>query len=212
METNDNIIQGADKVTHHGLHVMNTDKLRDIHINVESIYETLKNSNSSFINKMIFFFLFSVCSVCFILHIFIYKFSFGAVFLFLLILYYFYFNYNIKISLKKHIKTKSPLKIEPEEPEFLKARIQYVSEGVKVLSDRSRLLRNFYMIFFPLLIFVLIDIIKGPLNLMAYLISFILSFAIGIGVWYYYFNLELTDINSDIEDLKDMNIELLELK
>lgn len=113
------------------------------------------------------------------------------------------------MSLKKNIKTKSPLKIEPEEPEFLKARIQYVSEGVKVLSDRSKMLRTFYMIFFPLLTFVLIDIIKGPLTLSEYLISMVLSVAIGTGVWYYYFNLELTDINSDLEALGNMDIELL---
>jgi Ca2+/Na+ antiporter len=209
MENNDNNIQASEKLIHHGMQGINTEKLRDIHINIESIYETLKNSNSSSINKMIFFYLFSVCAISFILHIFIFKFSFGAIFLFLLVLYYFYFNYNIKMSLKKNIKTKSPVKIEPEEPEFLKARIQYVSEGVKVLSDRSKMLRTFYMIFFPLLTFVLIDIIKGPLTLSQYLISFILSIAIGVGVWYYYFNLELTDINSDLEALGNMDIELL---
>lgn len=213
MEINDKYQQFTEKIISPGTVENNTNKFRDIHIRIEAIYETLKNSRSSFIYRLIFFYLFSACAISFILHIFIFKFSFGFAFLFLLVLYYFYFNYNVKMSLKKNIKSKSPGRIEPEDPEFLKGRIQYVSEGIKVSLDRAKLLRNFYMLFFPLLTFVLTDIIKGhPLKMSGYLISIALSFAIGAGVWYYYFNMDIEEINEEIEELQQLNADISVIK
>lgn len=209
MEINDKYQQFTEKIISPGTVDYNTSKFRDIHIRVESIYDTLKNSRSSFIYRLIFFYLYSACAISFILHIFIFKFSFGFVFLFLLILYYFYFNYNIKMSLKRNIKSKSPSKIEPEDPEFLKGRIQYVSEGIKVSLDRARMLRNFYMLFFPLLTFILIDIIKGhPNNVTGYFIRISLSFAIGAGVWYYFYNMDIGEINEEIGELEQLNSDI----
>ncbi len=112
------------------------------------------------------------------------------------------------MSLKKHIKSKSPAKTDPENPEFLKSRIKYVSEGILVSLDRAILLRNFYMTFFPLFSFILVDIIKGPLTLTGYLINIIISTILGIVSWYNFFKLDINKINDDIDELKELELSI----
>jgi hypothetical protein len=112
------------------------------------------------------------------------------------------------MSLKSHIKSKFPVKIDPENREFLKARIQYVSEGILVSLDRAILLRNFYMIFFPFFSFILVDIIKGPLTLTGYLINFVISAILGATIWYNYFKFDISKINEDIDELKELELDI----
>jgi len=208
MELNDKYSEISEKIINAAPSENPSVNFRDIHIRTEAVYENLKMKRSSFVYKMFFFFLFSVSSICFILHIFKYKLSFGFAFLFILMLYYFYFNYNIKMSLKKHIKSKSPAKTDPENPEFLKSRIKYVSEGILVSLDRAILLRNFYMTFFPLFSFILVDIIKGPLTVTGYLINIIISTILGIVSWYNFFKLDINKINDDIDELKELELSI----
>ena len=188
----------------------NVEKLRDIHIKVESIYEYLKNTRSSFIYKLIFFFLFSACAISFILHIFMFGLSFGVLFLVFLILFFFYYNYRVKLSLKKHIKTKSPEKIDPENPDFLRERIIYVSEGIKVTLERAGLLQIFYMVFFPLLIFILVDVIKGTFSAGSYVLILVLASLLGGAVWYIYYRADIEKISEDIEELEHLHNEISE--
>lgn len=201
MEINDLYQNTPEQIIAPSSEDVNTMKLRNIHINVENIYDELKNVRSANFYKVIFFFLFSVSAVAFILHIFKYKFSFGAIFLVLLVLYYFYYNFRIKQSLKINIKSKTPEKIEPEKPDFLRQRITYIGEGLNMTLDRSRETKMFFMIFFPLLIFTIIDIIKGPMDDLSYVISIILSISFGASVWYYYFKLDNHSIKEDIDQL-----------
>lgn len=208
MELNDKYSEISEKILNAAPSENSTVNFRDIHIRTEAVYENLKMKRSSFVYKMFFFFLFSVSSICFILHIFKYKLSFGLAFLVILMLYYFYFNYNVKMSLKKHIKSKSPAKTDPENPEFLKSRIKYVSEGILVSLDRAILLRNFYITFFPLFSFILVDIIKGPLSLTGYLINFAISAILGALIWYNFFKLDINKINDDIEELKELELSI----
>lgn len=181
----------------------NVNSLRNIHINVEYIYEDLKHKRSSGFYKTSFLILFSISALVFIIHIVKFKLSFGIFLILLLILYYFYFNFRIKQSLKIHIKTKPADKIDPENAEFLKHRIQYISEGILVTLDRSSEVRNFFMIFFPLLIFTFIDIVKGPMTLANYIISFFVSAILGSIIWYYYFGLDKDEIKDNMKFLEE---------
>lgn len=210
MEINDKYQSTSANVLSQRSMEKNAEKLRDIHIKVESIYEYLKNTRSSFIYKLIFFFLFSACSISFIIHIFMYGLSFGLIFLIFLIIFFFYYIYMVKLSLKKHIKTGIPEKTDPENPNFLRERIRYVSEGIKVSLDRAGLLKIFYMAFFPLLIFSLVDIIKGPFGVASYLLIFVMASMIGAGVWFYYFRLDIGEITEDIEELEQLHNEISE--
>ena len=184
---------------------LNITSLRNIHINVENIYEDLKNKRSSVFYKTAFIVLFSLSALIFVIHIVKYKISFGVFFILILILYYFYFNFKIKQSLKQHIKTRPSDKIEPEKPEFLKHRIKYISEGIMVTLDRSKELRNFYMIFFPLTIFSFIDLVKGPLTFINYVISFLISVILGTIIWFYYFGLDKDEIKENISFLEEQS-------
>jgi len=205
MEINDKYQSTSANVLNPKSMEKNAEKLRDIHIKVESIYEYLKNTRSSFIYKLIFFFLFSACAISFTLHIFMFRLSFGVLFLIFLIIYFFYYNYKVKLSLKKHIKTRTPEKIDPENPDFLRERIRYVSEGIKVSLERAGLLKIFYMVFFPLLIFILVDVIKGPFKAGSYLLIFVLASLIGAAVWFYYYRMDIEEITEDIEELEQLH-------
>lgn len=176
-------------------------RLRDIHIDVENIFEDIKKNKSSFVYKTIFYMLFSVSAISFVSHAMIFGFGIGAIFLILLIAYYIYFLYNIKAIIRENIKSTKSNEVDPENPEFLKARIQYISEGVKVTSGRSGLVRNLYIIFFPLMSLTVIDLFRGPLSGMSYFVTFIIAELIGGVFWFYYFRSDITDIENDIEDL-----------
>jgi len=205
MDSKDTMNAYADKVKDISATGNKNYKLRSIHIDVENIYEDIKNNKSSVIYKNIFWLLFGVSFVVFAVHTVQNGFGWGLVFLILLIAYFFYYTYIIKSSIRANIKTKNPSKIEPEKAEFLKERIKYISGGIRVTAKRAELVRNFYIIFFPLMTFTLIDILKGPFTAKAYFVIFIVSVLIGGVFWYYYFKNDLNDIESDIDLLQELN-------
>jgi len=186
-------------------------KLRNIHIDVENIYEDIKSNKSSAIYKNIFWLLYIVAFIVFLVHTYRNGFGVGMIFLIFLIAYFFYFTYKIKMVIRANIKSKKPDKIEPEKAEFLRDRIRYISEGIRVTAIRAAMVRNFYIIFFPLMSFTLIDILKGPFTLKSYIVIFIVAFIIGGAFWYYYFKNDLNDIESDIDILDELKVKISKL-
>ena len=211
MENNDNLQKYTEKIKNLGGKDNTGFKLRDIHIDVEKIYEDIKNHKSSFIYKTIFYMLFGISFIVFAIHIYKIGFSFSTFFMLLLIIYFFYYIYQIKKAIRENIKTKFSQKIDPENPEFLNNRINYISEGIRVTTQRAFATRNFYMIFFPLMSLTLIDILKGPFDFKGYLATFIVAILIGGIFWYYYFRNDIIDIESDIEELNDLKQRIEEI-
>ncbi len=180
--------------------------LRDIHVDVENIYEDIKANKSQFVYRSLFLVLFVASIIVFIIHIYKNGFSYSILFLIFIVSYYFYHTYRIKQAKKEYIKIKKPEKVDPENPEFLKKRIEYVNEGVLLTLFRAKMTRNFYMIFFPLLTITLINLIKVDLGLKALLSVIVVSFILGGLFWHYYFRVDIEEINEDIyilEELKD---------
>ena len=204
MDNNDKYQKYASKVNDIGNLENKNFKLRDIHMDVENIYEDIKKNKSSFIYKTIYYLLFGLAALSFLIHIIIYGFDFGVLFMVGLVVYFFYFTYKIKSSIKDNIKSPKLNKIDPESAEFLKSRIQYISEGIQVTLERAEMLRNFFIIFFPLMAFTLIDILKGPMTAKSYFVTIIVSILLGGVFWYYYFRNDITDIQSDIEELNEL--------
>ena len=204
MGNNDNIKKYSEKIKTLKDQDNTGIKLRNIHINVEKIYEEIKTHKSSFIYKTIFYLLFVISLVVFIIHIYKSGFSYSTFFMILLILYFFYYLFIIKKAIRENIKTRLSKKIDPENPEFLNNRINYISEGIKVTTQRAYTTRNFYIIFFPLMSLTLIDILKGPFDFKGYLVTFIVAVLIGGVFWFYYFRNDITDIESDIEELNKL--------
>lgn len=204
MENNDNLQKHSTKVNTLD-NLENTGmELRKIHIDVEKIYEDIQDHKSSFIYKTIFYMLFAISFIVFSIHIFKSGFNYSTLLILLLIIYLFYYIYTIKKTIRENIKTKISKKIDPENPEFLNNRINYISEGIRVTIQRAIVTRNFYIIFFPLMSFTLIDLLKGPFDFKAYLATFIVAALIGGVFWYYYFRNDIIDIENDIEDLNDL--------
>ncbi len=186
-------------------------RLRDIHIDAENIFEDIKTNKSSFIYKTIFYLLFFISMISYLVHSFKFGYGFGTIFLVLLLAYFLYFIFNIKAALRENIKSPKADKIDPESPEFLKARIQYISEGIKVTATRIMLVRNFYIIFFPLTTFILIYILRGDTETKSLVITFVISIILGGIFWYYYFKSDLNEIESDMEELSDLDDKINEL-
>lgn len=204
MDNNDKYRKYASKVNDIGSLENKSFKLRDIHMDVENIYENIKKNKSPFIYKTIYYLLFGLAALSFLIHIIIYRFGFGVLFMLGLIIYFFYFTYKIRSAIKDNIKSPKLDKIDPESSEFLKSRIQYISEGIQVTLERAEMLRNFFIIFFPLMTFTLIDILKGPMTTKSYFVTIIVSILLGGVFWYYYFRNDITDIQSDIEELNQL--------
>ena len=180
-------------------------RLRDIHIDAENIFENIKASKSSFIYKTIFYMLFFTAMVSFLVHTIKFGYGFGIVFLILLLAYFIYFIYTIKAALRENIKSPKADKIDPESPQFLKSRIQYITEGIKVTAIRVKLVRNFYIIFFPLMTFILIYIFRGESSTKSLIVTFVISVLLGGVFWYYYFKNDLNEIENDMEELDELN-------
>ena len=186
-------------------------RLRDIHIDAENIFEDIKTDKSSFIYKSIFYILFFTSMISYLIHTIKFGFGFGTVFLVLLLAYFLYFIYTIKSALRENIKSPKSDKIDPEDPLFLKSRIQYISEGIKVTSTRIKLVRNFYIIFFPMTTFILIYLFRGNTGTKSLVITFIIAFLLGGVFWYYYFKNDLNEIESDMEELNNLHTKINEL-
>ncbi len=180
--------------------------LRDIHVDVENIYEDIKANKSQFVYRSLFLMLFIASIIIFITHIYKNGFSYSILFLIFILSYYFYHTYHIKQAKKEYIKIQKPQKVDPENPGFLKERIEYVYEGVSLILFRAKMTRNFYMIFFPLLTITLTNLMKVDLELKAFISVIIVSFLLGGLFWYYYFRVDVEELNEDIyilEELKD---------
>jgi len=186
-------------------------RLRDIHIDAENIFEDIKNGKSAFIYKSIFYMLFSVSMISYLAHTIKFGYGFGIVFLVLLLAYFIYFLYTLKAAIRENIKSPKLDKIDPEKPEFLKSRIQYISEGIKVTETRIKLVRNFYIIFFPLTTFILIYLFRGNTGTKSLIITFVISVLLGGVFWYYYFKNDLNEIENDMEELDDLHTKINEL-
>ena len=211
MENNDNLQKYSEKIKNLAGQENMGLALRKIHIDVEKIYEDIKNHKSSFIYKTLFYILFGISFIVFAIHIYQYGFSYSIFFMILLIMYFFYSLYIIKKAIRENIKTKLSKKIDPEDPDFINNRINYISEGIRVTTQRAIVTRNFYIFFFPLMSMTLIDILKGPFDFTGYLATFIVASLIGGAFWYYYFRNDIIDIEIDIEELNDLKLRIKDI-
>ncbi|HHH52769.1 MAG TPA: hypothetical protein ENK91_03865 [Bacteroidetes bacterium] len=185
-------------------------QLRDIHIDLEDIYEDIKSNKSSNVYRTIFYFLFVASIIIYLYHFIEFGFGFGIIFLVLVVFYFFYYTYNIKKAIRENIKEKFTGKIDPESPEFLKQRINYLLNGIKVTIQRAIETRNFYIAFFPLMSITLIDILKGPFSILGYVATAIVAYLIGGVFWYFYFKNDINDIESDIYELENLKAKISE--
>ena len=88
-----------------------------------------------------------------------------------------------------------------DQKSILQTRVQYILNGTEVLRTRIMLIRNQYVIFFPIFTLLVIDIIKGPLSISAFITTFVIAVIVGGIFWIYYFKNDLTDLENSEEEL-----------
>ena len=92
-------------------------------------------------------------------------------------------------------------KVADKDINWLKKKIEYITYGIEVKLTRLRLVKVFYMIFFPLFLLLIGEYIFKYIPFNNRFISFFVAFLIGGLFWHYFFNVEITELEDDQEDL-----------
>jgi len=186
------------------------DFLRYFHLKTENIYDNIKSSKSPRDFKWLFILLCSLLIIAVAIHIGIRGIGLNLLPLILLLIYWVYYRYQLKIAIAdqaiKNKKISENSSDDLENKQKLSNRIKFIINGIEVLNVRVKLIRNQYVIFFPILAILFIDLIKGPLNPSAIIITAIISIILGGLFWIYYFKndlLELQDAEDELEELDE---------
>lgn len=101
----------------------------------------------------------------------------------------------------KEYRTDNRDKVADKDINWLKKKIEYITYGIEVKLTRLRLVKVFYMIFFPLFLLLLGEYFFKYIPFNNRFISFFVAFLIGGLFWHYFFNVEITELEDNQEDL-----------
>jgi Ca2+/Na+ antiporter len=187
-------------------------KLRVFHISIENIFDNIKSHKSSRDFKWLFILLYSLVIIATAIHIGKYSVTFNLIPLFLLLIYWVYYRYTLKKSIEAQANANKEILSDstenPDNEKLLINRAQYILNGIDVLESRIILIRNQYLLFFPVFTILMIDIIRGPLSIGAFIITVILSIILGGLFWIFYFKNELVDLENASDELQEIQQKL----
>lgn len=182
------------------------ENLRQYHIAIENIFDNLKSHKSSRDFKWLFLLLLSLLLIATAIHIARFGIGFNLIPLFLLLAYWIYYRYTLKKAIEKQALSNQKInESSPEENDnegILTKRLQYILNGIDVLSTRIILIRNQYVLLFPVFALVVIDIIRGPLGWAAFAVTAVVSVVLGGIFWIYYFRNDLIDLENATDELE----------
>jgi len=188
------------------------ESLRQYHIAIENIFESIKTNKSSRDFKWLFLLLLSIVIAATAIHVFKFGISFNIIPLILLLVYWVYYRYNLKQAIEVQAMANQRINEEQSKAKDNKSilynRAQYILNGIEVLEKRITLIRNQYVVFFPVFTIVVIDIIRGPLSWGAFAVTAIVSIVLGGLFWIFYFRNDLTDIENAAEELERIQEQL----
>lgn len=122
----------------------------------------------------------------------------------LMIVYLIYYRVKMLSAAKtvKDYRIENRDKVADRDINWLKKKIEYITYGIEVKLSRLRLTKVFYMIFFPLLLILLAEIIFGQISFNNRFISLFVAFIVG-GLWWgpLIFNDEIEDLEENQSDL-----------
>lgn len=190
--------------------------LREFHIAIENIFDDLKSSKSSRDYKWLFLLLLSLCIIATTLHITKFGVGFNLIAILLLILFWVYYRYKLKQAIiEQSIENKKIKEINTgveKNADILLNRLQYIFNGVTVLETRIELVRNQFVLFFPVFALLMIDFIKGPMSTGAFITTAVVAIILGGLFWIYYFKNDLVDIDNSVEELEMIKEKLEDLQ
>ena len=180
--------------------------LREFHIAIENIFDDLKSSKSSRDYKWLFLLLVSLCIIATTLHIAKYGVGFNLIAILLLLIYWVYYRYKLKQAIieqsAENKKIKEVSSASEKNADILLNRLQYIFNGISVLEIRIELVRNQFVIFFPVFAMLMIDFIKGPMTIAAFITTAVIAIILGGLFWIYYFKNDLDDLDYSVEELE----------
>lgn len=190
--------------------------LREFHIAIENIFDDLKSSKSSRDYKWLFLLLLSLCIIATTLHIAKFGVGLNLIAILLLIIYWVYYRYKLKEAIieqsVENKKIKEVSSSSEKNADILLNRLQYIFNGVTVLETRIELVRNQYVAFFPVFTMLMIDFIKGPMTIAAFITTAVIAIILGGLFWIYYFKNDLDDLDNSVEELEMIREKLKDLK
>lgn len=121
----------------------------------------------------------------------------------MLILYLIYYRFKMLSAARrvKEYRIDNRDKVSDKDINWLKKKIEYITYGIEVKLARLRMIKLFYMIFFPLLLVLLAEFIFDSIAFGNRFFSFFVAFLIGGLFWHYFFNDEIYDLEETQTDL-----------
>lgn len=89
------------------------------------------------------------------------------------------------------------------------SRISYIEAGLDVKQTRTSMTRNFYVLFFPLLMISLGELFSGPFTTVQYIVLLLVAFFVGGIFWYKFFDEDIQELEFTRTDLEDVRAKAL---
>lgn len=190
------------------------ESMRQYHIAIENIFDNIKSHKSSRDFKWLFLLILSIVLIAAAIHIAKFGIGFNLIPVFLVLVYWIYYRYNLKQAIEKQaLANKKITADQPEEPDnhqILINRSQYILNGLEVLEKRITLVRNQYVLLFPVFTIIMIDIIRGPLSWGQFAVTAVVSVVLGGLFWIFYFRNDLIDLENAAEELEIIQEKLMD--
>ena len=101
----------------------------------------------------------------------------------------------------KEFRIENRDKVADKDINWLKKKIEYITYGIEVKLTRLRLVKVFYMIYFPLLLVFLAEFVFGKVAFNNRFISLFVAFMLGGIFWHYFFNTQTDELEENQSDL-----------
>lgn len=183
--------------------------LRGIHNTTDKILDELRDKKS--LNEYNWILLLLVIPLLFFMAVSIIKIGLGWRIIPLICIFLSLLYYRWKILQVTRFATKGKLpagETQAKESEWLKAKIHYILLGIDVKRTRINLLRWIYFLFCPLLIYFLVELLKGAPsnNLLPWFL--LAAYLIAGFFWIYYFKSDIEDLDFTQEEMEEYLLQL----
>lgn len=111
---------------------------------------------------------------------------------------------RISMTSKKKLAHQLKVSVSAEKlrAEYLPAKIRYISQGIKVKLQRVKNVRVLYALFFPLLVTLLIELVRGTHIFGNFWVSLLIAYLICGLFWWLYFVSDIDYLEYMIDDFK----------
>ena len=196
-----------------GLDITN-EALRSFHIAIENIFDNIKSNKSSRDYKWLFILLLSLVIMATAIHIGLNGVGFNVIPIVLVLGYWIYYRWMLKRSIESQAMENTRINEETpdksDQKNILVNRIRYIQNGLEVLKTRISLIRNQYVLLFPVFTTILIDIIRGDMSMTAFIVTAVIAIILGGLFWIFYFQNDLVDLENASDELDLLQNQLAE--